>query len=162
MMRSPRRSGSRPSASARSCARRSRSASDEDSDHAKLQLARLRPAMKIATDAIEGGDVGAIPSFLKVLDRLDHYQKTAKVNQVYDDDARRKLSRSSTASRQSRPRRHRNPAKAQEERRARAGADAGNPSPAPPAEDKEKEKEGCLGGRRRKLLKWPSSAKPIK
>ena len=64
---------------------------DEDADHAKLQLARLRPAMKIATDAIEGGDVGAIPSFLKVLDRLDRYQKTAKVNQVYDDDARKKL-----------------------------------------------------------------------
>ena len=39
----------------------------------------------------EGGDVAAIPSFLKVLDRLDRYQKTAKVNQVYDDDARKKL-----------------------------------------------------------------------
>ena len=64
---------------------------DEDADHAKLQLARLRPAMKIATEAIEGGDVAAIPSFLKVLDRLDRYQKTAKVNQVYDDDARKKL-----------------------------------------------------------------------
>ena len=47
--------------------------------------------MKIATEAIEGGDVAAIPSFLKVLDRLDRYQKTAKVNQVYDDDARKKL-----------------------------------------------------------------------
>ena len=43
---------------------------DEDADHAKLQLARLRPAMKIATEAIEGGDVAAIPSFLKALDRL--------------------------------------------------------------------------------------------
>ena len=35
---------------------------DEDTDHAKLQL-----------------------------DRLDRYQKTAKVNQVYDDDSRKKL-----------------------------------------------------------------------
>ncbi len=64
---------------------------DEDTDHAKLQLARLQPAMRIATEAVEGGDVAAIPSFLKVLDRLDRYQKTAKVNQVYDDDARKKL-----------------------------------------------------------------------
>jgi CRISPR/Cas system CSM-associated protein Csm2 small subunit len=64
---------------------------DEDTDHAKLQLARLQPAMRIATAAVEGGDVAAIPSFLKVLDRLDRYQKTSKVNQVYDDDARKKL-----------------------------------------------------------------------
>ncbi len=64
---------------------------EEDTDHAKLQLDRLRSAMRIATAAIEGGDVGAIPSFLKVLDRLDRYQKTAKVNQVYDDEARKKL-----------------------------------------------------------------------
>jgi CRISPR/Cas system CSM-associated protein Csm2 small subunit len=64
---------------------------DEDTDHAKLQLDRLRSAMRVATAAVEGGDVAAIPSLLKVLDRLDRYQKTAKVNQVYDDDARKKL-----------------------------------------------------------------------
>ena len=44
---------------------------DEDTDHAKLQLARLRPAMRIATMAIEGGDVGAIPSFLKLIFNSD-------------------------------------------------------------------------------------------
>lgn len=64
---------------------------DEDTDHAKLQLDQLRSAMRIATAAVEGGDIAAIPSFLKVLDRLDRYQKTAKVNQVYDDEARKKL-----------------------------------------------------------------------
>jgi hypothetical protein len=64
---------------------------DEDTDHAKLQLARLQPAMRIAAEAVEEGDVSAIAPLLKVLDRLDRYQKTAKVNQVYDDDARKKL-----------------------------------------------------------------------
>jgi len=64
---------------------------DEDTDHAKLQLDRLRPAMRVATAAVEEGDVRAIAPLLKVLDRLDRYQKTAKVNQVYDDGARKKL-----------------------------------------------------------------------
>jgi hypothetical protein len=64
---------------------------DEDTDHAKLQLSRLRPALKVATDAVAGGDVTAITPLLKVLDRFDRYQKTAKVNQVYDDSARKKL-----------------------------------------------------------------------
>ena len=30
---------------------------DEDTDHAKLQLYRLRPAMRVATAAVEEGDV---------------------------------------------------------------------------------------------------------
>jgi hypothetical protein len=64
---------------------------DEDTDRAKLQLERLRPAMRVATVALEEGDVAAIAPYLKVLDRLDRYQKTARVNQVYDDSAREKL-----------------------------------------------------------------------
>ena len=64
---------------------------DEDTDHAKLQLDRLQPAMRVTTEAVEEGDVRAIAPFLKVLDRLDRYQRTAKVNQVYDDGARKKL-----------------------------------------------------------------------
>jgi len=64
---------------------------DEDTDHAKLQLDRLRPAMRVATAAVEEGDVRAIAPLLKVLDRFDRYQKTAKVKQVYDDGARKKL-----------------------------------------------------------------------
>ena len=47
--------------------------------------------MRVATAAVEEGDVRAIAPLLKVLDRLDRYQKTAKVNQVYDDGARKKL-----------------------------------------------------------------------
>ena len=64
---------------------------DEDTDHAKLQLARLQPAMRLAAEAVADGDVKAIAPLLKVLDRLDRYQRVAKVNQVYDDEARKKL-----------------------------------------------------------------------
>ena len=64
---------------------------DEETDHAKLQLARLRPAMRIAAEAVADGHIKAINPLLKILDRLDRYQRTAKVNQVYDDEARQKL-----------------------------------------------------------------------
>ncbi len=64
---------------------------DDETDHAKLQLARLAQAMQIASTAVADGDVKAIPAFLKVLDRLDRYQRAAKVNQVYDDEARKRL-----------------------------------------------------------------------
>jgi hypothetical protein len=64
---------------------------DDETDHAKLQLARLAPAMQIAGIAVADGVVKAIPPFLKVLDRLDHYHRAAKVNQVYDDEARKRL-----------------------------------------------------------------------
>ena len=47
--------------------------------------------MRIAGAAVERGDVAAIAPLLKVLDRLDRYQRTAKVNEVYDDEARKKL-----------------------------------------------------------------------
>ena len=47
--------------------------------------------MQIAGMAVADGDVKAIPAFLKVLDRLDRYQRAAKVNQVYDDEARKRL-----------------------------------------------------------------------
>ena len=46
---------------------------------------------ELSSEAVAAGDVSAIAPLLKVLDRLDRYQKTAKVNQVYDADARKKL-----------------------------------------------------------------------
>ncbi len=64
---------------------------DEETDHAKLQLARLQPAVRLAGEAVADGHVSAIAPLLKVLDRLDRYQRTAKVNQVYDDEARKRL-----------------------------------------------------------------------
>ena len=41
--------------------------------------------------AIADGDVTAIAPLMKVLDRLDRYQRAAKAVQVYDDEARSKL-----------------------------------------------------------------------
>ncbi len=64
---------------------------DSGADHAKLQLDRLLPPMQLAAEAIAAGDVTAITPYLKVLDRLDRYQTVASANQVYDDEARKKL-----------------------------------------------------------------------
>jgi len=64
---------------------------DDGAEHAKLQLARLQPSMRLAGEAIAAGDVTAIAPLMKVLDRLDRYQRAAKAVQVYDDEARRKL-----------------------------------------------------------------------
>ena len=64
---------------------------DSGADHAKLQLDRLAPLMQIAAEAVAAGDIRAITPYLKVLDRLDRYQTVASANQVYDDEARKKL-----------------------------------------------------------------------
>ena len=47
--------------------------------------------MRLAGEAIAEGDVTAIAPLMKVLDRLDRYQRAAKAVQVYDDEARKKL-----------------------------------------------------------------------
>jgi hypothetical protein len=60
---------------------------DSGAEHAKLQLDRLAPAIQLAA----GGDISAITPYLKALDRLDRYQTVATANQVYDDEARKKL-----------------------------------------------------------------------
>ena len=64
---------------------------DSGAEHAKLQLDRLAPALQLAAQAIAAGDISAISPYLKALDRLDRYQTVAGANQVYDDEARRKL-----------------------------------------------------------------------
>jgi hypothetical protein len=64
---------------------------DSGADHAKLQLARLAPAVQLGAEAIAAGDVSAISPYLKALDRLDRYQTVAAANEAYDEDARRRL-----------------------------------------------------------------------
>ena len=64
---------------------------DSGAEHAKLQLDRLAPAMQLAAEGIAAGDISAITPYLKALDRLDRYQAVASANQVYDDEARKKL-----------------------------------------------------------------------
>jgi hypothetical protein len=51
---------------------------DDDSRHTLAQLARLGPALKAAGEAVAQGDVRAIAPLIKVLDRLDRYQKSAE------------------------------------------------------------------------------------
>ena len=42
-------------------------------DHARVQIARLEPALRLAASAVAGGDLSAIDRLLRVLDRLDRY-----------------------------------------------------------------------------------------
>ena len=64
---------------------------DSGADHAKLQSDRLAPAVQLAAEAIAAGDIAAINPYLKALDRLDRHQSVAGGNQVFDDEARKKL-----------------------------------------------------------------------
>ena len=64
---------------------------DSGAEHAKLQLDRLAPAIQLVAEAISADDISAITPYLKTLDRLDRYQTIATANQVYDDEARKKL-----------------------------------------------------------------------
>jgi uncharacterized protein YdbL (DUF1318 family) len=64
---------------------------DSGAEHAKLQLDRLAPAIQLAAEGIAAGDISAVMPYLKALDRLDRYQVVASANQVYDDEARKKL-----------------------------------------------------------------------
>ena len=98
MTKSPARSSLRRSGSARSAGGARPAHRRDETDHAKLQLARLAQAMQIASVAVADGDVKAIPALLKVIDRVDRYQRAAKVSQVYDDEARRGSWTRSTAS----------------------------------------------------------------
>jgi hypothetical protein len=64
---------------------------DNGADHAKLQLARLTPALQAAEAAILEGDVKAIAPFLKALDRADRWQAVAFAYAEEDDGARKRL-----------------------------------------------------------------------
>jgi hypothetical protein len=64
---------------------------DRGQDHARLQLARLAPALRAAADALSTGDVKAIGPFIKVLDRLDKYQTTFDGKFFYGPEEREKL-----------------------------------------------------------------------
>jgi hypothetical protein len=47
--------------------------SDSKLDHARVQIARLEPALRLSAQAVAGGDLSAIDRLLRVLDRLDKY-----------------------------------------------------------------------------------------
>lgn len=64
---------------------------DDESDHARLQLARLESALQSAGEAVAAGDIKAIGPFLRVLDRVDHYRGVAALRQFEGSHYREKL-----------------------------------------------------------------------
>src|SRR5271155_3576855 len=42
-------------------------------DHKRMQIARLTPALRLATDGVAHGDAKSIPLLLQIIDRLDRY-----------------------------------------------------------------------------------------
>jgi DNA-directed RNA polymerase sigma subunit (sigma70/sigma32) len=64
---------------------------DAHRDHARLQLLRLAPALRLAAQGVAEGDRRAIVALIRVLDRLDKYQAAGVAEQVYDENTRQKL-----------------------------------------------------------------------
>jgi predicted transcriptional regulator len=56
----------------------------DKADHARLQIARLEPALELAASAIEKGELGGVTALLRVLERLDKYgATTAAIREDY-------------------------------------------------------------------------------
>jgi hypothetical protein len=64
---------------------------DRNEDHAHLQLERLGPALRLAGEAVQRGEVKAIGPLIKVLDRLDKHQVVFVSKYHYGDEEREKL-----------------------------------------------------------------------
>ena len=60
-------------------------------DHARVQIARLEPALRLAARGVADGDLRAIDRLLRVLDRLDKYGAVAEAPPPYDENARERL-----------------------------------------------------------------------
>ncbi len=60
-------------------------------DHARVQIARLEPALRLAARAVADGELSAIDRLLRVLDRLDKYSAVEGAEGSYDEGARERL-----------------------------------------------------------------------
>ena len=60
-------------------------------DHARVQMARLEPALRLAARGVDDGDLRAIDRLIRVLDRLDKYGAVAEAPRPYDENARERL-----------------------------------------------------------------------
>ena len=60
-------------------------------DHARVQIARLEPALRLAASAVADGELNAIDRLLRVLDRLDKYGAVEAANAAYDEGGRERL-----------------------------------------------------------------------
>ncbi len=64
---------------------------DVNPSHALLQLARLAAPLKVASEAVAGGDVKSVAPLLRTLKAIDGYQKAAEAHQSYADKLSEKL-----------------------------------------------------------------------
>ena len=60
-------------------------------DHARVQIARLEPALRLAASAVAEGDLSAIDRLLRVLDRLDRYSAVEGAAASEDAGGRQRL-----------------------------------------------------------------------
>jgi hypothetical protein len=49
---------------------------DPSTDHTRLQLARLDPALKVVAEKVAEGDLKAVDRLLRILDKMDKYQSS--------------------------------------------------------------------------------------
>jgi hypothetical protein len=64
---------------------------DRGTDHARLQLERLMPALRVTGEAIARGELKAVAPLIKVIDRLDRHQETVVAKYEYGPEERRRL-----------------------------------------------------------------------
>ena len=60
-------------------------------NHARVQIARLEPALQLAAGAVAEGDLAAIDRLLRVLDRLDRYSAVEGAADSYHEGGRARL-----------------------------------------------------------------------
>jgi hypothetical protein len=59
--------------------------------HARVQIARLEPALRLAARSVADGELAAIDRLLRVLDRLDRYAAVDGAEAAYDEGGRERL-----------------------------------------------------------------------
>jgi hypothetical protein len=64
---------------------------DRGADHAHLQLERLRPALRVANEAIGRGELKAVGPLIRLIDRLDRHQETVVAKYEYGAEERQRL-----------------------------------------------------------------------
>jgi hypothetical protein len=114
-------------------------AADGNLDHARVQIARLEPALRLAARGVADGDLSAIDRLLRVLERLDKYSAVAGVEDARYEGAHERLMAKINAAAQRVP-----PVEAEKEAREERGEEA------PDDEDEEAEaSENAPSGDRR-------------
>lgn len=64
---------------------------DRSENHARLQLERMRPALKLVGEAVKRGEISAVGPLIKLVDRLDRHRGVYLKNIYADEDYRQKL-----------------------------------------------------------------------